>query len=85
MFLSLRKSKSCVSLGLKFYFNLGNVMLRHFSVAVKLCHYQVLVDGLELHLQGRTPESSHPLVLRVFLLSWQERASVTVVEPDLNW
>lgn len=85
MFLSLRKSKYCVSLGLKFYFNLDNVMLRHFSVAVKLCHHQVLVDLLELHLKSRALESNHPLVLCVFLLSWQEGASVAVVEPHLDW
>lgn len=84
MFLSLRKSKSRVSLGLKFYFNLDNVMLRHFSVAVKLCHHQVLVDGLELHFQGWALESNHPLVLNGVFLSWQERASVAVVEPDLD-
>lgn len=41
--------------------------------------------GLELHLQGRALESTQPLVFSVFLLSWQERASVAVVEPDLDW
>lgn len=85
MFLSSRKSKSCVSLGWEFYFNLDNVVLRHFSVAVNLCLHQVLVDGLEVHSQGRALESNHPLVLSVFLLSWQERASVAIVEPDLDW
>lgn len=66
-------------------FYLDNVMLRHSSVAVKLCHHQVLVDGLELDLQGNALESTQPLVLSVFLLNWQERASVAVVEPDLDW
>lgn len=86
MFLSLRKSKSCVSLGVKFCFNLDSVMLRHFSVAESCgIHHQVLVDGPELYSQGRALESNHPLILSVFLLSWQERASVAVAEPDLDW
>lgn len=74
MFLSLRKSKSCGFLGLKFYLNLDYMMLGHFPVAVKLSHHKVLVNGVELHLRDRTLESNHPLVLSGVLLSWQEGA-----------